>query len=214
LNIGGNKLPPKTHNYQIGNRVISFPLFKPKNSSIFTLMGKRILTILIICLFAVTSYTQGQTTEIPALKIGYISSVELLESIPEKTRASRAINELNQKYKEELSIMQNDYNKKYSDFIAEQTNMAESIKLRRMQELHELEKNISDFMKIAQEDIETQEKMLLEPIVEKLKTAITEVGIANGFTCIYDVSNPGIAFVTPLAIDANPLVKRKFTEIK
>jgi len=175
-------------------------------------MGKQKIFISIffsICLL-VSGYAYGQVQEVPT-KIGYINSVELLESIPEKVRATKAINDLNQKYKDELSIMQNEYNKKYSDFIADQNSMAESIKLRRMQELYELEKNIEAFLKIAQEDIESQENQLIEPLRERLKKAIKDVGNEYGFACIYDVANPGVAFVTPLAIDANPLVKRKFS---
>lgn len=175
-------------------------------------MGKQIIISLIFsfCIL-ISGNVYGQGLDSSPIKIGYINSVELLESIPEKVRASKSINDLNQKYKEELSIMQNDYNKKYSDFIADQTTMAETIKLRRMQELHELEKSMNDFMKIAQDDIDAQERMLLDPILEKLKKAIAEVGNENGFTCIYDISSPGIAFVTPMAIDANQMVRRKLT---
>lgn len=144
-------------------------------------------------------------------KVAYINSAELLEIVPGKVKATNTINELNRKYKDELLIMQNDYNKKYSDFISDQNTLSESIKLRRMQELYELEKNITAFMKVAQEDIESQEQHLIEPLRDKLKKAIEEVGRDENFVCIYDMANPAIAFVTPLAIDANNLVKAKLT---
>lgn len=173
-------------------------------------MGKQtIFTILFFNICFLISI-QGQNQEV-LLKIGYINSIELLESIPEKVKASKDIEELNQKYKNELTVMQNEYNKKYSDFIADQSSMAESIKLRRMQELYELEKNIDTFLKIAQEDIESQEILLIEPLREKIKNAIKAIGEEHGFTCIYDLANPGIAFVTPMAINANSLVKKKLS---
>lgn len=177
-------------------------------------MGKRSILsyiFLFVCLFFISIGSLGaQSTE----KIAWINSTELLESIPEKVKASKAIYELNQKYKDELAIMQNDYNKKYSDFISWQNSMAESIKLRRMQELYELERNIDKFMNIAQEDIESQEQQLIKPLREKLKKAVELVGIEQGFTCIYDLANPAIAFVTPMAIDANPLIKKKILEVE
>ena len=105
--------------------------------------------------------------------------------------------------------MQNDYNKKYSDFISYQTSMAENVRLRRMQELYELEQKISEFMKLAQEDIDTQEKALVDPLRQKIKDAIYEVGVERGFVCIYDLANPAIAFVTPDAFNATALVKQK-----
>ncbi len=176
------------------------------------LMGKKIILsyiFLFACLFSIDTL-KAQSTE----KIAWINSTELLEAMPDKVKASKAINELNQKYKDELAIMQNDYNKKYSDFISWQNSMAESIKLRRMQELYELEKNIDKFMSIAQEDIESQEQQLIKPLREKLKKAIELVGTEQGFTCIYDLANPSIAFITPMAIDANPLIKKKMLEVK
>lgn len=144
-----------------------------------------------------------------AQQIAYINSNELLELMPEKVKASNTLIDLNQKYKDELKVMQNDYNKKYSDFISYQTSMAENIRLRRMQELYELERQINDFMKVAQEDIENQEKSLVDPLRSKLKEAISQVGIERGFICIYDLANPAIAFVTPDAVDATPMVKQK-----
>lgn len=170
------------------------------------MMAKRIfLSALFIISIIFANTISAQTSE----KIAYINSIELLELIPGKVAASRSISELNQKYKDELAVMQNDYNNKYTDFLANQNKLAESIKLRRMQELYELEQNINRFMKVAQEDVESQEAQLIVPLKEKLKEAVQQVGIEQGFTVIYDMANPTIAFITPNAIDANPMIKAK-----
>lgn len=145
-------------------------------------------------------------------KIAYINSVELLESVPGKPEATKAIEELNKKYKDELAVMQNDYNNKYTNFLANQNNLAESIKLRRMQELYELEQNINRFIKIAQEDIESQQEQLITPLKERMQDAIRQIGMEQGYTCIYDIANPAIAFLTPDAIDASSLVKSRLLQ--
>ena len=44
---------------------------------------------------------------------------------------------------------------------------------------------------------------------EKVMQAIREVGLENQFIVIYDLSDPGIAFVNPAAFDANDLVIEK-----
>lgn len=144
-----------------------------------------------------------------AQQIAFVNSIQILDKMPEKIEASNFINDLNQKYKNELKIMQNDYNKKYTDFISYQTSMAENIRLRRMQELYESERHINDFMKVAQEDIQNKETEMLEPLRQKLKNAIYQVGIERGYVCIYDLANPAIAFVTPDAADISPLVMQK-----
>ncbi|SHF63052.1 OmpH family outer membrane protein [Dysgonomonas macrotermitis] len=172
------------------------------------MIKKIIFPTLLILALVCSNKLQAQTSD----KIAYINSVELLESVPGKIEATKAIEELNKKYKDELAIMQNEYNTKYTNFLANQNNLAESIKLRRMQELYELEQNINRFIKVAQEDVESQQKQLIEPLKEKMQEAIRQIGMEQGYTCIYDASNPAIAFITPDAIDANSLVRSKLLQ--
>ena len=141
--------------------------------------------------------------------VAYVNTTELLNAFPEREAATQHLITLSQNYKEELELMQSEYNKKYSDYITYQSSLAENIKLRRMQELTELEKKMQQFMDLAQKDIETQEASLLEPLKGQISEAIRQVGIEKGFTVIFDLDCPGIVFVMPDAVDANPLVKEK-----
>lgn len=141
--------------------------------------------------------------------VAYVNSDELLNAFPEKQQATEQLLTLSDNYKKELELMQNEYNKKYSDYITYQASLAENIKLRRMQELTELEERIQAFMELAQQDIENQEKALLGPLRQKIHEAIHAVGLEQHFTVICDLADPGIAFVSPEAVDANPLVKQK-----
>lgn len=169
------------------------------------MMKKLILSVLFIFSVLYTGNIAAQTAQ----QIAFVNSNELLEAIPDKVAATKSINELNNKYKAELQVMQNDYNKKYSDFVSYQNSMADNVRLRRMQELYELERQINNFMKVAQDDISNQEKELIVPLRQKVKDAIYQVGVERGFVCIYDLANPAIAFVTPDATDATALVKQK-----
>lgn len=165
----------------------------------------KILSFIFFIFLQISIYAQDSV----ALQIAFINSNELLEAMPEKVKATNEINDLNNKYKEELKVMQNDYNKKYTDFISYQNSMAENIRLRRMQELYELEQHIEKFMKVAQDDVKLRESELIIPLRVKLKEAIYEVGVEKGFTCIYDLADRAIAFLTPQAVDANQMVKQK-----
>ena len=160
---------------------------------------------LFILLTATPTFAQSATQ----VTVAFVNSAELLELYPEKEAAAQQLLALSDNYKKELELMQNEYNKKYSDYITYQSSLAENIKLRRMQELTELENRMQQFMQLAQEDIENQEKALLEPLKQKISEAIRAVGIERNYTVIYDLANPGIAFVSPSAVDANPYVKQK-----
>ncbi len=168
-------------------------------------MTKKILLTASVLIFVITANATAQS----AYLVAYVNTIELINAFPEKNRATEKLTTLSNNYKEELQLMQNEYNKKYSDFITYQNSLAENIKLRRMQELNDLENKINEFMKLAQKDIEEQEKILLEPIKERIKEAVRIVGIEQNFTVIYDLADPAIIFITPNAIDANPFVKAK-----
>ena len=166
-------------------------------------MTKKILFSASVLIFMITATAIAQN----AYVVAYVNTIELINASPEKNKATEKLTALTASYKEELELMQKEYNKKYSDFITYQNSLAENIKLRRMQELTDLENKIHEFMKLAQKDIEEQEKILLEPIKEKIKEAVRIVGIEQNFMGIYDLADPAIIFVTPNAVDANPFVK-------
>lgn len=165
--------------------------------------------IILVSILALSLFCAESAVAQTAQQIAFVNTNELMELLPEKVAASKTIEELNQKYKDELQVMQNDYNKKYTDFISIQTSLAENVRGRRMQELYHLEEAINEFMELAQKDISNQEKLLIEPLRKKVKDAIYQVGVEQGFVCIYDLANPTIAFVTPDATDASQLVKQK-----
>lgn len=143
------------------------------------------------------------------IRVAYVNTSELLNAFPAKNSAQQKLQSLNESYKQELELMESDYNKKYSDYITYQASLAENIKLRRMQELTELESKMQQFMELAQKDIEQQERQLLEPLKAQINDAIRAVGTEQGYTVIYDADNPGIAFITPTAINANSYVRAK-----
>ncbi len=161
------------------------------------------LSVLFLTISAILSAQNSQVT------VAYVNTTDLLNAFPAKEAATQKLIVLSENYKKELELMQNEYNKKYSDYITYQSSLAENIKLRRMQELTELENKMQQFMQLAQKDIEQQEKAMLEPLKKQISDAIRQVGIEQNYTVIYDLANPGIAFVNPAAVDANPLVKAK-----
>ena len=167
-------------------------------------MAKRFfLTLIVIVTVMCGSTLEAQNS------VAFVNTLDIINSLPDKISATERLTTLSENYKQELQIMQNEYNKKYSDFITYQATLAESIKLRRMQELTDLENRIQNFTNLAQKDIEEHEAQLLEPIKVKVNDAIKAVGIEQNYTVIYDLDTPGIMFVTPDAVDANQLVKSK-----
>ena len=115
--------------------------------------------------------------------------------------------QMNDKYAGEMKTMEDEFQKKYTDYIAQQDSMTENIKLRRTQELEDIRQRVENFTQVAQQDMSKKQQELLAPIQEKLRNAIKAVGDEKGYAYIID-NNPGIVLYTGnAAIDATPLVK-------
>ena len=66
-------------------------------------------------------------------KIAFVNAGEIFTMMPEFKDMQKKMEDLNAKYKTELETMNSEYQKKYSDFIAQQDSLTENIKVRRMQ---------------------------------------------------------------------------------
>ena len=115
--------------------------------------------------------------------------------------------DLNEKYRVELKQMQDEYQKKYSDFVAQQDSLTENIKLRRMQEIQDIQERMDNFVQVAQQDVQKKQQELLQPIQQKLHEAIQKVGEEKGYT--YTIDPAALLYTGTNAVDATPFVRTK-----
>ena len=141
------------------------------------------------------------------VKIAYVKTQEVFMAMPEVSDMEKQMADLNEKYKMELQQMQEEYQKKYSDFIAQQDSLTENIKLRRMQEINDIQDRMNNFVQVAQQDVQKKQQELLQPIQQKLQDAIQKVGAENGYTYIIDPA--ALLYTGTDAVDATPLVRTK-----
>lgn len=94
--------------------------------------------------------------------------------MPEFATMQKQMADMEAKYKNEMQVMQDEYNKKYSDFVAQQDSLTENIKMRRMQELQDMEQRTQNFIQISQQDFQKKQGELFTPIQDKLKNAIKQ----------------------------------------
>lgn len=142
-------------------------------------------------------------------KFGIVEVEPIFQSLPETTAAQNQITEASKKYEDEFAKLQEEFNKKYTEFqnLTKDTTTPESIKERRMQELSELDQKVQQFRATATNDLQRQQQTLMAPIQEKILTAIKAVGQENKFTFIFTNEVP--AYVGTDVVDVTPLVKTK-----
>jgi len=141
------------------------------------------------------------------MKIAYVNAGEVFSKMPENSKIESDLVALQEKYTAELKIMQDEYTRKTSDYIAQQDSLTENIKIRRMQEIEDIRSRTENFVTQAQQDMENKRQELWLPVQEKIHKAIQEVGEEKGYTYIID---PQVfLYVGTNAIDATPFVKAK-----
>lgn len=101
------------------------------------------------------------------VKIAFVKTQEVIMAMPEVSAMEKTMTELNEKYKTELKQMQEEYQKKYSDFVAQQDSLTENIKLRRMQEIQDIQERINNFVQVAEQDVQKKQQELFTPIQQK-----------------------------------------------
>ena len=140
-------------------------------------------------------------------KIAIVNTAEVMQAMPEFADMQKQMQEMEANYQKELKVMSDEYEKKYSDFIAQQDSLTENIRLRRMQELEDIQQRSQNFIQVSQQDFQKKQGELLTPIQEKLRNAIAAVGKENGYLYILDPQI--VLYKSDAAIDATAQVKAK-----
>jgi len=142
------------------------------------------------------------------VKIGHINSNELLMAMPERTTVQKEIENYANELKVTLETMRKEYETKVADYQAKQESMTDLIKKTKVEEITDLEKRIMSFQQTAEADLQKKEGSLLQPIIDKAKTAINDVAKENNYTYILD-STGGVVLYSVDSDDILLLVKKK-----
>ena len=71
-------------------------------------------------------------------KIATVNTQDVIQAMPEFADMQKQMADMEAKYRSEMQVMEDEYKKKYSDYIAQQDSLTENIKMRRMQELQDM----------------------------------------------------------------------------
>jgi outer membrane protein len=143
------------------------------------------------------------------IKIAVVNTQTLFMAMPEISTLETEMANIRKQYESELKTMQDEYNRKNSDLIAQGDSLTDNIKMLRLQEIQDIQTRMENFIPMAQETVTKKQEELIAPIQQKMDKAIKEVGVENGYTYIL-IDNPQlILFKGPLAIDATDKVKAK-----
>jgi outer membrane protein len=144
---------------------------------------------------------------ISAQKFGHVNTQELFTQMPEVAQVRLKMDTINAQYENQLASMNEEFQRKYQDYVSQEATMAEAIKQIRQQELQEMQQRIQLFYQTAEQDIQRKQQELLAPIHERMAAAIKAVGTREGYTYIFD--SAAMVHIGEDATDVMPAVKRE-----
>ena len=158
------------------------------------------LIILLCALLPMGAMAQG-------VKIAYVKSQEVFAVMPELKNVETTMAKMEEDFKAELKLMEDEFTKKYTVYVSQRDTLAENIRLRRETEIQDIRTRMDNFVQVAQQDTQKKQMELIQPIQKKLQDAIKAVGTEKGYTYIVDPA--ALLFTGPDAVDATPFVKAK-----
>jgi len=143
-----------------------------------------------------------------ALKYGYLSYSAAIQSMPEYAEMEKSMEQLRSQYEAEQKRVEDDFNKKYEDFLDGQASFPKTILQKRQSELQEiLDSNIA-FKKESRQLLEKAENELMDALEAKLDTVLAQIGMERGYAFILNTDHKSVPFInTALGEDLTIEVK-------
>ena len=166
---------------------------------------KRLATLLIaLSVFLVISAqesTQG-------FRFGYLSYEAALQSMPDYAKAQQQLATLKAQYQAETKRVEDEFNRKYEEFLEGQRDFPKTILQKRQTELQELmEKNIA-FKENSRQELAQAEIDMMAPLKTRLTELLEKIGRERGYVFIIDTDTNALPFINPeLGDDINELVR-------
>lgn len=158
-------------------------------------------------LLLITVFLSVFAGSVSAQKIGFLNTNDLLVQLPEVKHADSVL----AKYRDDMQKVYAGYVMEYQQKLADYQNNSESwSEVQREaaeEDLGKLQLRISDYEKQSADKLDGKKSELYDPILDKVKSVIKQVGEENKFTAVIDGS--ALLYVGTDAVDILPLVKKK-----
>lgn len=155
---------------------------------------KRLLFILLLfvgCQLAGIDAARAQ------VKLGYLSYESVLKQMPEYAQAQQSLADLKAKYEQEATRGEDEFQRKFSEFLQGQKDFPENILVKRQAELQALMETGIKFRQEAQDLLTKAEKELMAGVHARLAEAIRTVGLEAGYGAILNTDNNSCPFINP-----------------
>ena len=171
---------------------------------------KKVILMAVMVLMGLSGYAQTETT---GLKFGYLSIDSVLLSMPEYAQLQQDMATMRQQYETEMKRVEDEFNKKYEEFLDGQKSFPQTILQKRQSELQEmLDKNIA-FKKEGLQMLKDTEKTQKDVILMMIDMAVKTIGMQRGYAFILNTDANATPWLNPaLGEDITKAVKEMLNE--
>ena len=127
---------------------------------------------------------------------GYLSYSDVMKAMPEYEQAMQSIEELKATYDQEMARAEQEFSKKFAEYVEGQKAFPENIMLKRQKELQQLMEQSMLFKKEAQELLTNAEAELLAPVKERLQEAIRAVGKNRNYAYVLNTDANAYPYIS------------------
>lgn len=135
--------------------------------------------------------------------VAHVNTQEIMAAMPEIKVVGAKLDSLQGSYENVLLNMQEEYQKKVTEFQQQHATMTDGVKQFRQQELADMEQRIQQFYQTIQKDLQTKQAEYMQPIQLKLIEAINKVATAKGCTYVLEAGSLLFAATDALNITAD-----------
>lgn len=144
------------------------------------------------------------------LKFGHVNSYEVIQVMPEYEKAMADLQDLHKKYSDEIKRAEDEFNRKYTEYVQQQDSLPKNIAERRQKELQDLAERGQQFQQEVQENLQKAQQDMTAPIIKKVEDALVAVGQEGGYIYIFDLGRTSIPYVNDKqSIDVTSALKAK-----
>ena len=163
---------------------------------------------LAIILTSMCIFLSLQAQENATFCFGYLSYEAALKSMPDYAVVQQKLADLRQQYQNETLRVEDEFNRKYEEFLEGQREFPQSILQKRQMELQELmDKNLT-FKENSRKELEKAEQDLMAPLKIRLIEVLGKIGRERGYAFIIDTDVKALPFINPtLGHDLNQQVQ-------
>lgn len=128
---------------------------------------------------------------------GYISYDHALKSMREYEMAMQRLNEMKNACDQEMVRAEQDFSRKFAEYIDGQKEFPDNIMLKRQKELQILMDESIRFKEESKALLQKSEEELMAPLHTRLRQVLSEVGLRRNLSYILNTDNNAYPFVNP-----------------